>query len=300
MFSAYKNKNQLIGFIGSSQDGISLYVIDSISEETIWKKYYEKENAKNFMDKFATFSNFGQNIFKCFILELFERDWFQYICEDLKEKLHQFHIPYSCISHQNFLFSVLLASTKITSKFGDTVLFVLPFKTSLNIGEFKYTPKGYELIQKKFFAFDPKTKPEILRQKILGTSTPNLLIVAPHESKEFAYREVFGEMKFCVAHGCLDCHPEQFVIEEAKRILDKNYVKYHILPTSIYSFNMFGSYDSENAKFGLLKVDMDEPLPISKTAYFSSSVLEVLVSFFKFSYSTYKKAVYTKVFFKLT
>uniref|UniRef100_A0A914QJP5 Uncharacterized protein n=1 Tax=Panagrolaimus davidi TaxID=227884 RepID=A0A914QJP5_9BILA len=84
-------------------------------------------------------------------------------------------------------------------------------------------------------------------------------------------------MSVYVARGCLVCHPEQFVIEECKWILDKNYVKYHILPTCIQSINIYGSYGCDNAKFEILKVNMDEPLPISKTAYFSKSVLEVLI-----------------------
>uniref|UniRef100_A0AC35FBL8 Uncharacterized protein n=2 Tax=Panagrolaimus sp. PS1159 TaxID=55785 RepID=A0AC35FBL8_9BILA len=286
MFSAFKNKKQLIGFIGNRQDGFLLYVIDSISEKTIWTKYYEKENAKNFMDKFANFSNFGENIFKCFIIELFGMDFRGsgypscfHFCDDLKAKLHQFQIPYYCVSLQNFLFSLLLASTKTISKFRDTVLLVIPFKTHLHVGEFKYTKKGYKLVQKKFFLFNPKTKPDILRQKIFGTSTPKKLIVAPDGCKKFTYRKIFKEMPvYAAAHGCLCCHPEKFVIEECKWILDKNYVKYHILPTSICSFNIVGSYGCDSAKFELLKVNMDEPLPISKTAYFSKSVLEVLVN----------------------
>uniref|UniRef100_A0A914PYR4 Uncharacterized protein n=1 Tax=Panagrolaimus davidi TaxID=227884 RepID=A0A914PYR4_9BILA len=201
-------------------------------------------------------------------------------CKDLQSKFHQFQIPYYYVSQQNFLFSLLLASTKITSKIGDTVLLVIPFKTNLHVGEFKYTKKGYNLIQKKFLPFNPKAKPDILRQRILGSSTPKKLIVAPNGCKKFAYQKVFKETDGClviVADGCLVCHPEQFVVEKCKWILDKNYVKYHILPTSMQSFNIYASYGCDSAKFELLKVNMDDPLPISKTAYFSKSILEVLV-----------------------
>uniref|UniRef100_A0A914QN67 Uncharacterized protein n=1 Tax=Panagrolaimus davidi TaxID=227884 RepID=A0A914QN67_9BILA len=229
MFAAYKNKKQLIGFISTFGGASAVIIIDSITEKLVHYFPFEPENAKTFVDEFVI-SNFGNDIFKAFIVDLFGQSFkdtnffVSYnFCNALKEKFIQLQIPFYFISQESYLYSSLLIATKIDLNFGEIVTLVVPKNnTKFDVAEFKFTKIGYNLIQEKSITIDLKAKPQILKQQILGTSIPDKIVFASHGAKKFPYKKVFKSMNFAVFDCCLRCHREKFAVETCKWIWIKH------------------------------------------------------------------------------
>uniref|UniRef100_A0AC35FDF2 Uncharacterized protein n=1 Tax=Panagrolaimus sp. PS1159 TaxID=55785 RepID=A0AC35FDF2_9BILA len=279
MFAAYKNKKQLIGFISTFGGASAVIIIDSIIEKLVHYFPFEPENAETFIDEFVI-SNFGNNIFKAFIVDLFGQRFkdtsfvISYnFCNALKKKFSQLQIPFYFISQESYLYSSLLIATKIDVNFGETVTLVVPKNnTEFDVAEFKFTKIGYNLIQEKSITIDLKAKRQILKQQILGTSTPDKIVFASYDAKKFPYKKVFKSMNLAVFDCCLRCHREKFVIETCKWMLDKTYAKYHIIPTSNKSIHIYGYYGSEKNVLDILKININDPLPLKKSAIFAKSI----------------------------
>uniref|UniRef100_A0A914YCR7 Uncharacterized protein n=1 Tax=Panagrolaimus superbus TaxID=310955 RepID=A0A914YCR7_9BILA len=299
MFSrlkGYANKKQLLGFITHEiGDTINFFVIDSLTEKFVTSLSYQSENTKELIDEIPAL----KNCFKALIIDLFKLKLnltpYQVsykFCEELREILKEQKIPNYFISEESYLFTSLLTAAKLEISFDDSVLLILPHKNvtpkhvrtsfDLTIGEFKFTPKGYQLIkQQDISSLNVKSTPEALRHQICGTkNAPQNVIVASFYGKKIPFKKIFkSSNNLIILEKGLEYYRQDFLIEKCKWLLDKTFIKYHILPVSVRNLHVFGYFGNDKNIVDILKIDVNEPLPITKTASFVKSMPQLHIIF---------------------
>uniref|UniRef100_A0AC34FH02 Uncharacterized protein n=1 Tax=Panagrolaimus sp. ES5 TaxID=591445 RepID=A0AC34FH02_9BILA len=292
----FKNKKQLLGFITHDMgDIITFFVIDSISETFVTSKTYQSENTKELLDDIPAL----KDSFKAIIIDLFQLKLnltpyhVSYkFCEELREVLKKQKIPNYFISEETYLFTSLLTTAKMDLKFDEIVLMILPHKSNtpkyvrtsydLTIGEFKFTPKGYQLIrQRDVSSLNVKATPEFLQRQICdGKNAPQNVIIASFYCKKIPFKKIFkSSNNLIILEKGLEWYRQGFLIETCKWLLDKSYIKYYILPVSVRSLHVYGFFGTDHNVMDILKIDVYEPLPITKKANFVKSLPQLHIIF---------------------
>uniref|UniRef100_A0AC34F9P9 Uncharacterized protein n=1 Tax=Panagrolaimus sp. ES5 TaxID=591445 RepID=A0AC34F9P9_9BILA len=286
----YENRKQLLGFISSDADGSSFYffVVNSITEKLVTSQKYEAANAKELLNEIPTL----KDLFKAIIIDLFEMDLstthykISYtFCEKLRELLNHCNILHYFISEETHLFTCFLIAAKIDIKFEETVLMIITYQKKytpkfigLKIGEFKFTPAGYQLVHYKDIATsDVKASPELLRRQICDglscSDTPQNVIVSSYRCKKVPFKKIFKTSKnFIMLNEEIRGFLMKALAEECKWLCDKSYIKYHILPSFDRSLCVYGCFGTEKHIMDILKININEPLPFTKTTFFPKGV----------------------------
>uniref|UniRef100_A0A914QQN2 Uncharacterized protein n=1 Tax=Panagrolaimus davidi TaxID=227884 RepID=A0A914QQN2_9BILA len=295
-FKEYSNVKGFVGFINCFNEFFKIDILDLDTEKVVKEFMYQSKDAELLINQFTTTNN-TKNIFKAFIVDLFNispNESYQTgykLCEKLREKLNELKIPSYFISEENYLFSCLLIGSQMILKYDEIVLIILPSiaiensisKLQYVVGEFQFTPNGYKLKSTKTLAsVNPKENPNILFQQFCGSTIPKKVLVSTACCKKtVAFKKIFKPKILTLLHQGILSFTEKFILETYKWMLDKSYIKYYILPTCTRNIHAFGDYGSKENILDLFKVNINDPLPIRKTASFTKSVPEFSVSFFK-------------------
>uniref|UniRef100_A0AC34F8C7 Uncharacterized protein n=1 Tax=Panagrolaimus sp. ES5 TaxID=591445 RepID=A0AC34F8C7_9BILA len=298
MFSTLKgfeNQKQLIGFItNEADDAFSFIIVDSKTEKFVTKFVFQAKNAKLFIGELSTFTS--KNLFKAFIIDLFEvqmpppyKHSYEF-CEELRETFRHLQIPSYFVSEEYYLFSSLLIAAKTEVKLHETILIILTCKAVIQssgsitpgviVGEFKFTPSGFKLVQRKTLcSLNHKEKPAILYQQICGSSNPQKIIVSAGHAKKVAFHKIFKSKNLTIFNGETACYRDGFVVETCKWMLDKSYIKYHILPYCTKGIRIYGYFGSANHIFDIVKINIGDTLPITKSHTFAKSLPQLHIMF---------------------
>uniref|UniRef100_A0A914QQN7 DUF3822 family protein n=1 Tax=Panagrolaimus davidi TaxID=227884 RepID=A0A914QQN7_9BILA len=297
MFTAlkeYTNEKRLIGFLTNegNYNVFSFVIIDSITEKFVKKFLYKSEYSKLFMDELLTAAN--ENLFKVIFVDLFELQFKEEqfgnsykFCKDLKQKFNELKIPSYFFSEERYIFSSFLIAAKIEINFDETVLTILPCKNSsqksgkffgLIVAELKFTPNGYVLIKHEILRFlNSKENPEILFQKICGSSTPQKIIASTINCKA-AFKKIFKSKNVTFLNEGAHIYYERFIVETAKWFFDKSFIKYYILPISSRNIRIYGYYGTANNILDIINIKLNDPLPFKKIVHYSKSIPQLHVS----------------------
>uniref|UniRef100_A0A914PT24 Uncharacterized protein n=1 Tax=Panagrolaimus davidi TaxID=227884 RepID=A0A914PT24_9BILA len=296
-FKAYWNVKGFVGFINSFDGFFKLYILDLDTEKIVKEFMYQSKDAESFINQFSTTKN-NKNIFKAFIVDLFNisrnhsyQTGYE-LCVKLREKFNQLKIPSYFISEENYLFTCLLIGSQTVLKYDEIVLMIMSSivvensvsKPHYIIGEFQFTPNGYKLKSMKYLAsVNPNENPNILFQQFCGSTIPKKVLVVTTGCKtvEKGFKKIFKPKILTILHrSSFSNFNEKYILETYKWMSDKRYVKYHILPTCSRNIHAFGNYGPKENILELFKINVNDPLPIRKTATFTKSVPEIKVSCF--------------------
>uniref|UniRef100_A0AC34FIS0 Uncharacterized protein n=1 Tax=Panagrolaimus sp. ES5 TaxID=591445 RepID=A0AC34FIS0_9BILA len=296
----YAEKKQLIGFINTSigdhhGNSFDFIIVDPLTENKMASITYKIDRIQAFLEILPTM----KNVFKGIIIDLFKLNLrgtpyhFSYkYCEELRKIFRQKKIPSVFLTEQICIFTSYLIAAKINVEFDDTVLFVLTAdvykdgKETLGVlaATFKFTPNGYQLINiKKISSFNAKEKPELLHRQICGDSSlnppPKHVIIPTYGSKKIPFKKIFKSYNLILINACVENFQKEFLIETCKWLLDKSYIKYHILPLCSRDIQVYGYFGTDENILDILHVDTNDPLPISKTAIQSRSLPKSVVNY---------------------
>uniref|UniRef100_A0A914PHS7 Uncharacterized protein n=1 Tax=Panagrolaimus davidi TaxID=227884 RepID=A0A914PHS7_9BILA len=227
-----------------------------------------------------------KNIYQAIIVDIFEMDEENTKYESrhelrtaLKAKLNAFEIPNYFMSTADVTFATYLIMTGINNlQFNETVLIVTNDSDQIHVNELKFTPNGYEIIRND--VIDISQKYDEIREKILGSSNPKK-IIGSNIGDGISIKKFIKSKKLLLINTNPHNYIDKFIIETCKWILDKNCIKYHILPIYRRKTEVCSYYNSDADYFDLLlDFDDDDVLPCSKEADFPRSVLGCTVSYF--------------------
>uniref|UniRef100_A0AC34GWL0 Uncharacterized protein n=1 Tax=Panagrolaimus sp. ES5 TaxID=591445 RepID=A0AC34GWL0_9BILA len=298
MFSALNaivtSEMQAIGFIrADSHDAFDVYVVDSITEKRVGKFEYQVPEIKDFLAEISKVEKF----FKAFIIDLHELHLQKTpylvsdkLCEELKEIFEQFGIQSYFVPLYNYHYSALLMAAEFDLKINEKVFLILHHVRredqpenifGITVGEFKFTPKGFQLISfKELVSLNSKDKPQNLRVEICGTKTPKNVITASFGSEMNPFTRIFKRNGINVFHHCcFACQFDKYIIETAKWLFDRTFIKYHILPTSAKGIHVYANYGTKTNILEIFKTDANELLPVTKTAAVTRSIPEFKIAF---------------------
>uniref|UniRef100_A0AC34FLE0 Uncharacterized protein n=1 Tax=Panagrolaimus sp. ES5 TaxID=591445 RepID=A0AC34FLE0_9BILA len=290
------SEKQAYGFItANGQDNFNVYVVDSVTEKRVTVFQYHADEAEEFKAEIPKIEKF----FKSFIIDLFEllllstpyQISYQF-CEELKKDFEACEISSYFVSKENYHFSSLLIAAnldlKIDEKLDEKVYLILHHERhgdqpdnifGITVGEYKFTPIGYQQISKKdLTALNSEEAPEILCQKICGTKKPKHVVTASFGDRENPLENVFDEKDLTLFQNCcFGCQFDKYIIETSKWIFDKTLIKNHVLPTSVKGIHVKGNYGTETNILDIMKVEVNDLLPIKKTAIVPRSIPELQV-----------------------
>uniref|UniRef100_A0AC34FAI3 Uncharacterized protein n=1 Tax=Panagrolaimus sp. ES5 TaxID=591445 RepID=A0AC34FAI3_9BILA len=294
----YENKKQFLGFISTDFNGknFTFVALDSNTNSIVGSKSFENVNTKELLDTIPTL----EQLFKGIVIDLFQLDLhttpynvsFKF-CQDLRKALNERHIPNYFVSEEYYLFTSLLIASKIDLEFGDSVIMILPHKSptpkalrktfELTIGEFKFTADGYQLISyNEELSLNLKAKPELLYEKICETITTRFcqnVIVASSNFKKVPFKKIFKSSNLFVSNEQIESYRKLFMIEKCKWLMDKSYIKNHIIQVFDRNLHIFGYFGSAKNVMDILKIDVNEALPISRSFNIAKSVPQLHMMF---------------------
>uniref|UniRef100_A0AC34GWL6 Uncharacterized protein n=1 Tax=Panagrolaimus sp. ES5 TaxID=591445 RepID=A0AC34GWL6_9BILA len=132
--------------------------------------------------------------------------------------------------------------------------------------------------KKDLTALNSEEAPEILCQKICGTKKPKHVVTASFGDRENPLENVFDEKDLTLFQNCcFGCQFDKYIIETSKWIFDKTLIKNHVLPTSVKGIHVKGNYGTETNILDIMKVEVNDLLPIKKTAIVPRSIPELQV-----------------------
>uniref|UniRef100_A0AC34G4D9 Uncharacterized protein n=1 Tax=Panagrolaimus sp. ES5 TaxID=591445 RepID=A0AC34G4D9_9BILA len=296
----YSEKKQLIGFISNEDaENFDVNVVDSMTEEKVASIGYTTVNVQTLIDELSAM----KNVFKGFIVDLFQLDLhstpYQFIfgyCKELRKLFHQKEIPSVFITYEGSTFATYLIASKIDFQFDDTILFVITHysdsqersKFGVTTAQLKFTPNGYQLIKhQRILSLSIKTKPELLHQQICGDlasnpSPPKYVIIPTIGCNRIPFKKIFKSNNLILLNQPVEIFHKEFIMETYKWLMDKTYIKYHIMPFSVRDLHIYGYYGTEKNIMEILKINTGDPLPISKAVIHTRSLPLYFVRIFLF------------------
>uniref|UniRef100_A0AC34FPC1 Uncharacterized protein n=1 Tax=Panagrolaimus sp. ES5 TaxID=591445 RepID=A0AC34FPC1_9BILA len=304
----YAEKKQLIGFINTSigdhhGNSFDFIIVDPMTENKVATITYKIDRIQTFLEILPTMTN----IFKGIIIDLFQlnlRDTsyqFSYkYCEELREIFRQQKIPSVFLTDEICIFTSYLIAAKINVEFYESVLFVLTHdiskqsKTTFKVtaAEFKFTPNGYQLVKHSIVSsLNFKANPELLHRQICGDPSlnppPKHVIIPSYGCPKISFKKIFKSYNLILINACVENFQKEFMIETGKWLLDKTYIKYHILPLCSRDIQVYGYFGTDENILDIIKININDPLPISKTAIQSRSLPKSVLRCVCFCYKTH-------------
>uniref|UniRef100_A0AC35F2Z8 Uncharacterized protein n=1 Tax=Panagrolaimus sp. PS1159 TaxID=55785 RepID=A0AC35F2Z8_9BILA len=147
------------------------------------------------------------------------------------------------------------------------------------VAELKFTPNGYKLVKHEIMrSLNSKENPEILFQKICGSSTPQKIIAATINCKA-AFKKIFKSKNVTFLNVGAHIYYERFIVETVKWFFDKSFIKYYILPISSRNIRIYGYYGTAKNILDIIYIQLNDPLPVKKAVYYSKSIPQLHVMF---------------------
>uniref|UniRef100_A0AC34GSL7 Uncharacterized protein n=1 Tax=Panagrolaimus sp. ES5 TaxID=591445 RepID=A0AC34GSL7_9BILA len=195
--------------------------------------------------------------------------------------IHDYEIANVFITDQMYTCVTGLIGAKLNIEIDDSVLFLITHDEKdvketfgLWILELKFTPKGYLLINHKtMVSLNCKADPEDLHQEICaGISTPPRYILVPsYGCEHIPFKKIFKSDNLMLMDKCIGSYQKDFMIETCKWLLDKSYIKYHILPICARNMHVYGQFGKDENNLDIMKININDQLPITKTVFHSKS-----------------------------
>uniref|UniRef100_A0A914XX16 Uncharacterized protein n=1 Tax=Panagrolaimus superbus TaxID=310955 RepID=A0A914XX16_9BILA len=190
-------------------------------------------------------------------------------CEAIREKLKKLKILHYFVSDDNVTIASSLINGNINAKLQESVCIVMAHETHYIIYDLCFTKNGYKLISHRYVQVDAeKESLENIKQKIYGSTTPDNTVVAslnPNDPLFLCLKNNASKFKNLVAFDVSDIFRSAvlFVDEMYKWLMDKKYIKYHVLPASARTYYM--STKSVEDANRLRYVDRNEVLPFKES-----------------------------------
>uniref|UniRef100_A0A914ZC86 Uncharacterized protein n=1 Tax=Panagrolaimus superbus TaxID=310955 RepID=A0A914ZC86_9BILA len=286
----FSHRKDAIGFLSKNdKNTLDFLVVDSVEEKRVVGNVYS--NLKEFMDEIPKCAN----CFKFFIVNLFglpsdtvTGETPYSFCKELKKKFKELKIPSYFISTENCLFSTLLIAASVDVKVDEKIFLILPHGPwndnqsdtfGLSVGEFKFTLNGFQQLRFETLpSLNFKENPEILCEQICGTKTPRKVYSASFGPKKNPLKKIFKPNSLTLLNCCIRCHLDRYLLQTCKWFFDKTLIKYHVIPTVAKGIHIYANYGSEENILEILKINICDSLPLSKTAVFTKSFPQIMIS----------------------
>uniref|UniRef100_A0A914Z7Z2 Uncharacterized protein n=1 Tax=Panagrolaimus superbus TaxID=310955 RepID=A0A914Z7Z2_9BILA len=189
-------------------------------------------------------------------------------CEAIREKLKKLKILHYFVSDDNVTIASSLIIGNINAKLQESIFIVMAHETHYIIHDLCFTDAGYKLISHRYVQVDAKKESlENIKQKIYGSSTPeNTVVISldPNDPLFLCLKNNASKFKNLVAFDVSDIYLSVvlYVDEMYKWLMDKRYIKYHVLPASARTYFMVTKAveDANRCRY----VDRNEILPFKK------------------------------------
>uniref|UniRef100_A0AC34G447 Uncharacterized protein n=1 Tax=Panagrolaimus sp. ES5 TaxID=591445 RepID=A0AC34G447_9BILA len=125
----------------------------------------------------------------------------------------------------------------------------------------------------------PKDKPELLYGQIFSDPSsnppPKHVIIPSRGCRRIPFKKIFKSDGLILLNESIDDLYEEFMLETCKWLMDKSYIKYHILPYSGLSVHVSGYFGTDENIFDILKIHFNEQLPLAKSSVYFKSFPEL-------------------------
>lgn len=279
--SIFAKNEDCLGYVLGTGELIVVFVIGSKTKEILHACQFTPVG--NFVNALSVL--FDQK-FKAIILNVFEITPPGFsnnvkFCEEIREELTRLKIMHRFISDAHYYATTSLIVGNITCKLHESIMVVVILGGNYIIFGLYFTIAGYEIVSYRSFAVDEKESIESIKQKIYDSSTPRkVAVVAINSSLPIFVRLKNNASKFenLVAFHLDVCNaPCQLVHEMYKWLMDKSYVKYHLIPASSRAY--YSSDKSVEDKGKSKLVEVNQNLPYKESFVFSRLNKKAVVSF---------------------